>query len=125
MEYEGLSLVDGGVCNPVPVDIVRQMGADIVIAVNLDNYRLEGIFDPEHVDSLSKVTGRSIDLLRHYLSQALIVGADILIQPANAGDELSKWKNYFTEDIGARHVELGREAAREIIPDLKKLLTAP
>ncbi|MBT4321635.1 patatin family protein [Candidatus Woesearchaeota archaeon] len=34
-EYNGRVLVDGGVVDPVPVDIVKSMGADIVIAVDL------------------------------------------------------------------------------------------
>jgi NTE family protein len=33
--YQDKWLVDGGVMNPVPVNLVREMGADIVIAVNL------------------------------------------------------------------------------------------
>ena len=31
-------LVDGGLSNPIPDDLVKKMGADIVISVNLDNY---------------------------------------------------------------------------------------
>lgn len=39
VEKDGQLLVDGGVLNPVPVDIVKSMGADIVIAVTLSgNY---------------------------------------------------------------------------------------
>ncbi len=34
---DGMYLVDGGLLNPVPVDVVREMGADIVIAVDLNN----------------------------------------------------------------------------------------
>ncbi|MDR9403026.1 MAG: patatin-like phospholipase family protein, partial [Halothece sp. Uz-M2-17] len=30
-------LVDGGVINPVPVDVVKEMGSDIVIAINLNH----------------------------------------------------------------------------------------
>jgi NTE family protein len=30
-------LVDGGISMPVPVQVVKEMGADIVIAVNLDS----------------------------------------------------------------------------------------
>ena len=44
-EYNDMILVDGGICNPVPADIVRKMGADIVISVNLDNYRLKNLFE--------------------------------------------------------------------------------
>jgi NTE family protein len=34
--YQGRWLVDGGLANPVPVSLCRAMGADIVIAVNLN-----------------------------------------------------------------------------------------
>ncbi|AXR06638.1 patatin-like phospholipase RssA [Salinimonas sediminis] len=34
--YEGRWLVDGAVVNPVPVNLCRQLGADFVIAVNLN-----------------------------------------------------------------------------------------
>jgi len=37
---DGQWLVDGGLVNPVPVSVARAMGADIVIAVNLNGYRV-------------------------------------------------------------------------------------
>ncbi|MET0091488.1 MAG: patatin-like phospholipase family protein, partial [Candidatus Thiodiazotropha sp.] len=36
IRHEGRWLVDGGLANPVPVSLCRAMGADIVIAVNLN-----------------------------------------------------------------------------------------
>jgi NTE family protein len=36
IQYDGHWLVDGGLVNPVPVSLCREMGADIVIAVNLN-----------------------------------------------------------------------------------------
>lgn len=36
-----LTIVDGGLVNPVPVDVVRNMGADLVIAVDLNSDLLE------------------------------------------------------------------------------------
>lgn len=36
-QHEGAYLVDGGVVNPVPVNVVKAMGADIVIAINLNH----------------------------------------------------------------------------------------
>jgi len=38
VERKGVHLVDGGVVNPVPVNAVRKMGADIVIAVDLNHH---------------------------------------------------------------------------------------
>lgn len=34
---EGMLLVDGGLVNPVPVSVLREMGADLVIAVDLNH----------------------------------------------------------------------------------------
>jgi NTE family protein len=44
-------LVDGGLVNPVPVSVCRALGADIVIAVNLN-----GDILGKHLDKSSKVT---------------------------------------------------------------------
>ncbi len=41
-KYGDRVLVDGGIVNPVPVNIVRKMGADVVIAVDLNNCIVEG-----------------------------------------------------------------------------------
>ena len=35
VNYQNRFLVDGGLINPVPVDVVQEMGADFVIAVNI------------------------------------------------------------------------------------------
>jgi len=37
VEISGKTLADGGIVNPVPADVVRQMGADIVIAVDVSS----------------------------------------------------------------------------------------
>jgi NTE family protein len=39
---DGRVLVDGGLVNPVPVNVVRAMGADIVIAVDINHGIVEG-----------------------------------------------------------------------------------
>jgi len=49
--YNGYWLVDGGLVNPVPVSLCRSMGADIVVAVNLNSDimgkpRLRRLADP-------------------------------------------------------------------------------
>lgn len=38
--HQGVVLVDGGLVNPVPVSVARAMGADVVIAVDLNTDRL-------------------------------------------------------------------------------------
>jgi NTE family protein len=46
MKHEGRWLVDGGLSNPVPVSLCRAMGADLVIAVNLNGDLLGRHFRP-------------------------------------------------------------------------------
>ncbi len=42
VEFEGRVLVDGGVLNDVPIDVCRQMGADFIIAVDLNSDAVQG-----------------------------------------------------------------------------------
>ncbi len=121
-EYNGMLLVDGGICNPVPADVVRKMGADIIISINLDNYRLEGLFNKKEVNSIASVSSRSINLMQHYLAKHCMRSSDVVIEPENSHEELAAWKNYFTHDIGHQHVQLGETATEEKIPQIKQLL---
>ncbi len=53
VKHNKAALVDGGLVNPVPVDLVREMGADYVIAVNvltLPKIKHKKISFPEHRD---------------------------------------------------------------------------
>ncbi len=50
VKRDGMLLVDGGLVNPVPVSVVREMGADYVIAVDL-SYGIPGIGGAEGADS--------------------------------------------------------------------------
>lgn len=38
VERDGRLLVDGGLVNPVPITLAREMGADVVIAVDINHY---------------------------------------------------------------------------------------
>lgn len=51
IQQDGMNLIDGGILNNLPVDVVRRMGADIVIAIDLEqttnstrNFSLKGTF---------------------------------------------------------------------------------
>ncbi len=120
--HDGRALVDGGIVNPVPADVARGMGADVVIAVNLDNFVRGDVFTPHDSASIPRVTNRSVDLLRHYLAQRCSAHADVVIEPLNTRDELSNWKNYFLTDLGMEHIRLWMAAAEEKMPEILRLL---
>lgn len=58
-EADGRIYTDGGTLNNLPVDVVRRMGADIVIAVHLST----GPVDPKQLRTLLGVLGRTVSIV--------------------------------------------------------------
>ncbi|MBX9834742.1 MAG: patatin-like phospholipase family protein, partial [Burkholderiaceae bacterium] len=68
--------VDGGIASPVPVDAARQLGADVVIAVDISN-KARG----KTPDGMLGTLGQSIAIMGQKLGQAELARADIIIRP--------------------------------------------
>jgi NTE family protein len=78
LERDGQLLVDGGVRNNLPAGIVREMGADFVIGVDL-NHNMKHTGKPPH--NLLEVLLRSTMLLMAGTTTLGISESDCLIQP--------------------------------------------
>ena len=117
----GKVLVDGGISNPVPDNVVKDMGADIVIAVNLDNFLRNGVDDWGRQGFTRKIT-RTLDIMRHYLAQYSIQNADIIIEPDIHLPGIRSWKNFFMEGEDEKLIKIGEEEAEKKILEIKKLL---
>ncbi len=79
-EYDGRLLVDGGVVNNMPVDVVREMGADIVIAVDIGSDYLEA----DDISSYLSVMGQLTNfMVKNSTKQQekLLDEQDILLAP--------------------------------------------
>jgi NTE family protein len=70
-------LVDGGVLNNLPVDVIKQMGSRIIIAVALGYPDMK----PGSLQSILGIAGRSIDTMIVANQQYALENADILIAP--------------------------------------------
>ncbi|MBK5106274.1 MAG: patatin-like phospholipase family protein [Burkholderiales bacterium] len=57
-EHEGQWLLDGGLVNPVPVSTCRALGAEIIIAVNVNGELLARRFDKKPLKQFDKTTKR-------------------------------------------------------------------
>ena len=112
-DSNGRSLIDGGVISPMPTRAVRDLGADIVIAVDL-------------LTCGSTYWGKPTTLLGMFFQSAMMMlrtasrnqhyHADIVIEPAIAHirpDEIAK-----RDEL----IELGEKAALEKIDAIKTLL---
>ena len=78
---DGKIYADGGLLNNLPVDVVKAMGADIVIAV----YLAVQPFDPKQSPSMFTMLGQSISVMIAANERRNMEAADILITINLAG----------------------------------------
>ncbi len=81
VEIGDLLLVDGGSVRNIPVDVVRAMGADIVIAIDIS----APLGDREKLTSSLAVTGQTLGFLTRLNVEAQLPLADLVLRPAVAG----------------------------------------
>jgi len=114
-KFENKMLLDGGLVDPVPADVVREMGADIVIGVSLRNIQKDV---PAKIDNVISITIRSIYIMLEELNEVSSSKADIIIKPQYRGPlsfDMSR-----EEKI--KLIQIGEEETKKIIPLLKKLI---
>ena len=110
VEREGRILVDGMVADNLPVDVARDMGADIIIAVTLSHNQATR----EELKGPSGVANQMLNIYIYDQVNAQLKDADIIIAP-----ELINYTStsYFKmKEI----VALGEEAARKAMPQIKE-----
>jgi NTE family protein len=107
-------LVDGGVLNNLPIDIVKDMGADIVIAVDLS-----GPLSPKkELGSADKVLGQTLLAVEIDQKKGKMENVDILIHPDMKG--LGIMDFFFPEKL-TKIREQGESAASQARPALQAL----
>ena len=105
-------LVDGALLNRVPTAEVRNLGADIVIGVEVSPADAK----ERKVNNIFDVIMNSIDIMQQELAKTRRVGADLLIIPKVEGigaTELSKAQEC---------IDLGYQAAKEKIDELNQII---
>lgn len=110
-QWDDMLLVDGAVVNSTPIDVVRKMGADVVIAVDLAHaatvYKITNMFD---------VILQSIDIMERELFKHRQQPCSVLIRP-----EISHIAPSSFESI-SECAELGEVAAAAAVVEIKKIL---
>jgi|HubBroStandDraft_5_1064220.scaffolds.fasta_scaffold14767_3 NTE family protein len=111
---EGSLLVDGMLVRNLPVDVARQMGADVIIAVNLGSSLLK----PEEVQSIFGVAEQTLQILTEQnveRSLAQLQPQDILIVPELGSFSSSGFAH------AADTIAIGSAAAQRAAPQLQRL----
>lgn len=110
---DGKLLVDGGIANNIPIDIVRNMGADVVIVVDVS----EPLADRKNLRSGIDITAQlSTIMTRRVADQQLATLSenDVLIIPAEKDISAADFNKY------PALIKAGELAANEMLPALKK-----
>lgn len=123
---EGRCLVDGGLTNPVPADIVRHMGAKFIIAVNVlvepqKSKRAVGLSREDGMAGIPNIFNtliQSIYIMQHEIIKARIPKADMTISPDVSRIEAFEFYK------GEEAILAGYEAARNALPRLRRLVGA-
>ena len=111
VRINGRDYVDGGLVSPVPVRFARQMGADIVVAVDISN-------PPEAnpaTDTL-QILLQTFAIMGKSINQYELKDADVVVRPSLAGLK--------SADFSARQraMDAGRAAMLAALPALKARL---
>ena len=113
VKISGRDYVDGGLVSPVPVRSARQMGAELVIAVDISS-------PPD-----SNLAGGTLDVLLQTFSimgksinQFELKEADVVVRPILT--------NVSSSDFGARKraIEAGRQAMLVLLPTVRAAIAA-
>jgi len=97
VKWKGRYLVDGGLVDPVPVRVLKSMGADFIIAVNVMP-RLTGACEQVYLEepepgksgtvkepNIFSIAMKVIDIYGSHLVGSCLNGADVIIEPRLAG----------------------------------------
>jgi NTE family protein len=113
VKINGREYVDGGLVSPVPVRFARQMGADVVVAVDISS-------PPESnpAGDTLQILLQTFAIMGKSINQYELKDADVVVRPSLAGLK--------SADFSARQraIDSGRAAMLAALPQLKAKLEA-
>jgi NTE family protein len=113
VRISGIEYVDGGLVSPVPVRAARQMGAELVIAVDISS-------PPEGnlAGGTLEVLLQTFTIMSKSINTLELKDADIVVRPALAGVASSDFSS-------RKHsIEAGRLAMLQLLPQLRSVIAA-
>jgi NTE family protein len=110
-KLEGKTLVDGGIVRNLPVSDAIEMGADLVIGINVT----EGLKDADSLRSIIDIMDQTVRFRMYRSVSEEIELAHIMITP-----DVSRY-NILDFDDALQIIDAGEFAAREMYDELKEL----
>ncbi|WEG11682.1 patatin-like phospholipase family protein [Pullulanibacillus sp. KACC 23026] len=111
VKWGGRIFVDGGVIDRVPTKVVRDMGADLVLSVDVSSFSGEAV-----IHSIIDVMVQSLDIMQQHLVNQQESHADLLMKPPVSNFNSTAFTNL------DRIIAIGEKTARQHIRDLQRLI---
>ena len=107
----GRDYVDGGLVAPVPVRYARQMGAELVVAVDISDAP-----ESNAASDTLQILLQTFSIMSKSINNFELRQADVVVRPALA--------SFASSDFGARRgaIEAGRSAMQAVLPQLRAAL---
>jgi NTE family protein len=109
VSINGHEYVDGGLVSPVPVNVARLLGADVVVAVDISA-------KPRYakVEGLTDILLQTFGIMGQSISKAELAGADVVIRPNTRG--------FGSADFTRKHESImeGEKAALAAVPSIRR-----
>lgn len=112
-QRDGMILVDGGIVNNFPTDVAKEMGADIIIGVDIRG----GFYTRKEIKSMGEIVGQMVNFLGMEKGAANSGLCDLTIRPDITGYSVSS----FTGEAADTLVLRGEEAAGLVRDQLREL----
>ncbi|WP_100330810.1 patatin-like phospholipase family protein [Bacillus xiapuensis] len=109
----GRLLVDGGVIDRVPVSVVKEMGADIVIGVDVSSVKKNA-----EIHTIFDVIMQSIDILQLEIIENRQTASNVMIRPPVDGYNSRAFTHI--EEI----IQAGENEAQKKIPEIKQQIAS-
>ena len=107
---KGMVLVDGGMRNNFPVDLAREMGADIVIGIELSDSRT----GYEDIHNIADILWRGIDMFAEDSFERNIQSVDVRIKPDLTGYGMMSFNRESIDTMLVRGYKAAEEKAEEL-----------
>lgn len=115
VRHEGRWLVDGGLLNPVPVDILEQKGADKIISVCVE-YPNSSMNHNTTPPGIMEIISRTMHIVHQKVTSGFAQKSDIVIYP-DVQD--FAWNDFH---MGESLMQRGEDACTQVISEIKQLV---
>lgn len=116
MIINGRAYSDGGVVNAVPLDVVRDMGADILIGIDLTGCEQDVRWGETRKPNMINTLIRNINVAYNTSASRTLPLADVLIRPALRPAAV------YDASVMDEFIAEGERATLETLPELRKVM---